>query len=297
MGQSSFRDALNSGRVLVADGATGTNLQARGLQRGKAPEEWLFEEPEQIVKLHRDFVEAGSNIVLTDTFGATSLRLTHAGLEARAAEVNKQAVNLARQAAEGQDVWVAGSMGPTGQLLEPLGPLPYADAVAAYAEQARALAEAGVDLLVIETQFDMSEAKAAIEGARSVTDLPIVCSFSYDMGSHTMMGLKPVQVAKELNELPVDIIGINCGRSLDQNLAGLKDMRAVTDKPIWFKPNAGLPRMTDDDVAVYDVTPEMMGQQAEEWIDAGAQIIGGCCGTSPEHLHQIALAASRKQPA
>ncbi len=294
----SFRQALQSGRIFVADGATGTNLQARGLERGKAPEEWLLENPEEIIRLHREFVAAGSNIILTDTFGATPLRLTHAGLETRAAEVNRRAVELARQATDGKPVWVAGSMGPTGQLLEPYGPLPYADAVAAYAEQARALVEAGVDLLVIETQFDMSEAKAAIEGTRSVTaDLPIVCSFSYDMGTHTMMGLRPAQVAQELDQLPVDVIGINCGRSLADNLTGLKDARTATNKPLWFKPNAGLPRMTDDDVAVYDVTPEMMGEQAEQWIAAGATVVGGCCGTSPEHLHQIALTVTRKQPA
>ncbi len=293
MAQSTFLETLRSGQILVADGATGANYQARGLERGRAPEQWLFEAPEQVVQLHRDFIEAGSNLILTNTFGATGLRLAHAGLAERAAEVNQRAVQLARQAAEGTRVFVAGSIGPTGQLLEPYGELPAEQAVAAFAEQARALAEAGVDLLVIETQFDLGEAKAAIEGARSVTALPIVCSFSYDMGTHTMMGLQPTQVAQELTELNVDVIGINCGRSLDENLAGLKAMRAVTGKPLWMKPNAGLPRMTDDDVAIYDITPERMGAHAAQWIEAGAQIVGGCCGTSPAHLREIARAAAR----
>ncbi len=291
MAQPSFREALNSNRVYVADGATGTNYQSRGLPRGMAPEEWLFECPEQVVQLHRDFINAGANIILTNTFGATRLRLEHAGLQDRAVEVNKRAAELARQAAGGSAVWVAGSLGPTGALLEPYGPLSFEDAVAAYAEQARALAEAGVDLLVTETHFDMSEAKAAIEGARKVTDLPLVASFSYDMGTRTMMGLQPAQVANELNGLAVDLVGVNCGRSLEQNFAVLEDYRKTTDKPLWMKPNAGLPRMTDEDVAVYDVTPEMMGAEAQKWVAAGARVIGGCCGTSPEHLAQIARAA------
>lgn len=297
MARSSFREVLRSGRILVSDGATGTNYQSRGLERGIPPEKWLIDAPEQVIHLHREFIDAGANIVLTNTFGATSLRLTHAGLQERAAEVNAQAVRLAREASNGGDVWVAASMGPTGQLLEPYGPLARADAVATYAEQAKALAEAGVDLLVIETQFDLAEATAAIEGARLATDLPIVCSFSFDMGSHTMMGLEPAQVARELTALDIDAIGINCGRSLEDNLAALKAMRAVTDKPIWMKPNAGLPRMTDDDVAVYDVTPEIMGEETARWIEAGAQIVGGCCGTTPAHLAQIARAAkSAAQP-
>ncbi len=293
MAQSRFLETLASGQILVADGATGTNYQARGLERGRAPEQWLFEAPEKVVQLHRDFIQAGSNIILTNTFGATRLRLAHAGLEDRVAEVNRRAVELARQAATGTDVFVAGSMGPTGQLLEPYGELAREEAIAAFAEQARALAEAGVDFLVIETQFDLGEATAAIEGARSAAQLPIVCSFSYDMGTHTMMGLQPAQVAQELTALNVDVIGINCGRSLDENLAGLKAMRAVTTKPLWMKPNAGLPRMTDDDVAIYEVAPERMGEQAAQWLEAGAQIIGGCCGTSPDHLREIARAAAR----
>ncbi|MGE5138277.1 MAG: homocysteine S-methyltransferase family protein [Rudaea sp.] len=295
MAKFSFRDALKSGHVLVADGATGTNYQARGLERGTAPEQWLFQSPEEVVRLHRDFVRAGSDIVLTDTFGATPLRLAHSGVEEDAVQVNRRAVELARQAAEseGKQVWVAGSMGPTGQLLEPYGPLSHAEAVKAFADQARVLAEAGADLLVIETQFDLGEAKAAVEGARSVTDLPIVCSFSFDMGSHTMMGLTPRQVAEEISALDVDVIGINCGRSLEENLKALAEMRAATTKPIWFKPNAGLPRMTDDDQAIYDVTPELMGEQAEQWVSAGANIIGGCCGTSPGHLASIAASAQK----
>jgi 5-methyltetrahydrofolate--homocysteine methyltransferase len=292
MAKSTFLEALSSAQILISDGATGTNYQARGLDRGTPPEQWLFEAPEKVIQLHREFVQAGANIVLTNTFGATSLRLNDTGMQGRAAQVNREAVELARQALDGAEAWIAGSMGPTGQLMEPFGPLSRAEAVAAYAQQALALADAGADLLLIETQFDLGEATSAIEGARSATHLPIICSFSFDMGSHTMMGLQPARVAQELTILQVDAIGVNCGRSLEENLAALREMRAVTDKPLWMKPNAGLPRMTDDDVAIYDVTPKIMGDQTTRWIEAGAQIVGGCCGTSPEHLSEIARAAS-----
>lgn len=285
-----FRAVLARGEILVADGATGTNYQARGLERGQAPEQWLFEQPERVTQLHRDFVMAGSNIILTNTFGATAIRLTHAGLQDNAAQVNQRAVELARRAIQAERVWVAGSLGPTGQLLEPFGTLTHADAVAQFAAQAATLAQAGVDLLIIETQFDLGEATAAYNGARSATDLPIIVSFSFDMGAHTMMGLQAAQVAEQVTALGADMVGVNCGRSLDENLANLQAMRAATHLPLWMKPNAGLPRMTDDDVALYDVTPEMMGEAAARWLEAGAQIVGGCCGTSPQHLREIARA-------
>ena len=293
---SSFRDAIARREILVADGATGTNYQARGLERGMAPEQWLLQAPDKVEQLHRDFVQAGSNVILTNTFGATAMRLAHAGLENDAAEVNHLATRLARQAAAaakpGQSVWIAGSIGPSGQLLEPFGTLTREEAVAQFGAQAKALAAGGVDLLIIETQFDLGEATAAFEGARAATDLPIIVSFSFDMGTNTMMGLKAAQVAQEVTALGADLVGVNCGRSLDENYINLQEMRAATDLPIWMKPNAGLPRMSDDDVAIYDVTPAMMGEAAARWIEAGAQIVGGCCGTSPEHLTAIAQAVA-----
>jgi 5-methyltetrahydrofolate--homocysteine methyltransferase len=288
-----FRQVILSGERLIADGATGTNYQARGLERGEAPEQWLYSQPDKVTGLHRDFINAGSDIILTNTFGGTAMRLADTGLSASAAEVNKRAVELARAAIRGERVWVAGSIGPSGALLEPFGALSREDAVAQFSGQAKALAEGGVDLIIIETQFDLGEATAAFEGARAVTDLPIIVSFSFDMGTNTMMGLKAAQVAKEVTALGADLVGVNCGRSLEDNLINLQEMRAATDLPIWMKPNAGLPRMTDDDVAIYDVTPEIMGEAAERWLESGAQIIGGCCGTSPQHLRAIANAVTR----
>lgn len=288
-----FRHVLARGDRLVSDGATGTNYQMRGLERGQAPEQWLYSAPDKVTDLHRDFIVAGANIILTNTFGATAMRLSDTGISESAAQVNLRAVALARQAIHGERVWVAGSIGPSGALLEPFGALSREDAVAQFGAQAQALAEGGVDLIVIETQFDMSEATAAFEGARAATDLPIIVSFSFDMGTNTMMGLKAAQVAQEMTRLGADAVGVNCGRSLDENLVNLQEMRAATNLPVWMKPNAGLPRMTDDDIAIYDVTPEAMGAAAERWLEAGAQIIGGCCGTSPQHLRAIAHAVER----
>jgi 5-methyltetrahydrofolate--homocysteine methyltransferase len=285
-----FLARLKEGRLLVADGATGTNLQKRGLPRGVAGELWVLEKPEEILRLHRDFIEAGADIVLTCTFGGTSVRLEAAGLAGRAEEINRKAVELARQAAEGTPTLVAASIGPTGQLLKPYGLLEEELAVASFAAQAKTLAEAGADLLVIETQFDLGEAEAAIQGVRSVSALPLVCSFSFDRGTVTMMGVRPAQAGRRLEALGVDVVGINCGRSLDENLNALKELRAATALPVWFKPNAGLPRLDDDGCPVYDVTPENMGFYACDWVAAGANVVGGCCGTSPEHLQQIAKA-------
>jgi 5-methyltetrahydrofolate--homocysteine methyltransferase len=284
-----FLEALKSGKVLLTDGATGTNLQQRGLERGETTERWVFERPGEIVRLHRDFIAAGADLILTCTFGGTSIRLEHAGLAEQAAELNTEAVILAKEAAGATGVLVAGSMGPTGLLFQPFGPLLEADAISAFAVQARALAQAGADLLVIETMFDLAEARAAIQGARAACKLPIVCSFSYDRGTRTMMGVRPAQMAQELVGL-VDVLGINCGRSLEDNFKALQELRSATRLPIWFKPNAGLPELDAEGVPSYSLTPEQEALLAPQWVQAGAQLVGGCCGTSPQHLAAIGRA-------
>lgn len=291
---TSFLERLQVGQILVSDGATGTNLQQRGLARGVPSERWVLENPDEIVKLHGDFIAAGSDLILTSTFGATTIRLEQAGLAARAVEVNQQAVQLARLAAAGRDVFVAGSIGPTGHLIQPLGPLEESEAVAVFAAQASVLDAAGVDVLVIETQFDLSEAKAAVQGVRSVSQLPLVVSFSYDRGTRTMMGVRPTTMAVELSDLGVNVLGINCGRSLEDNLKALTELRGATSLPIWFKPNAGLPILDENANPSYTITPEQMGEQSAAWIAAGAQIVGGCCGTSPAHLAAIASTVKRR---
>ena len=282
-----FLSRINNGDVLVADGATGTNLIARGLPTGVTAESWVIEQPERIIQLHRDFISAGADILLTSTFNASSIRLKNSPLDGKSDMVNQKAVELARVAAGSDQVYIAGSLGPLGQLLKPYGPLTVEEAKSTYAAQAHALTEGGADLLVIETQFDINEVVAAIEGVRQMSSLPLVVSFSYDRGRRTMMGISPTQAVDRLESLPVDVFGINCGRSLDENLQNLIELRSLTGKPIWFKPNAGLPHLDSMGKTAYDITPESMGSLVHSWLDAGAQIIGGCCGTTPEHLREI----------
>lgn len=290
-----FLERIESGSVLVADGATGSSLQQRGLPGGKAGEWWVLENPVEIERLEMDFIQAGAEVILTCTFGGTRLRLEQSGLADKAERINRTAAELALKAAADSGVFVAGSMGPTGLMVEPYGTLTMSEAEAAYAEQARWLVESGVDLLVIETQFDLGEATAAVRGVRSVSDIPLVCSFSFDRGTRTMMGVSPASAASALADSGVDLLGINCGRSLAENLKALQELRAATSLPLWFKPNAGIPLVDENGNAVYQTTPQQMAQQVPAWISAGAQVIGGCCGTSPEHLSAIARAAADLQ--
>jgi 5-methyltetrahydrofolate--homocysteine methyltransferase len=285
-----FVDRLTAGDILIADGATATNYQQMGMAIGVAPEEWILDQPEKVLGLHRAFVEAGSDIILTDTFGATSLRLRESRYAGRAAELNHAAVALAREAASIRPgVLVAGSMGPTGSLMEPLGDLTPAAAAAAYAEQAAALTEGGVDLLLLETFFALDEALAAIDGIRRTSALPLVVSFSFDRGTRTMMGLSPARVVEAIGPLGVAAIGANCGRSLEDMEQVVHEFTALkAGIPLWIKPNAGLPRMVGD-VAHYDTAPAEMAEYARRFIDAGAQVVGGCCGSSPEHVRAIAV--------
>ena len=302
----SFLERLQAGETLVADGATGTNLQKVGLKAGMPPEAWVIEQPEKILALEKAFVEAGSDIILTCTFGGTNLRLKDSPYANRVAEVNQHAVEIARQATQARpDVLVAGSMGPVGGLLKPYGPLTLEEVKAAYLEQARALTGAGVDLLVIETQFSLEEAKAALEAARQAGDLPVVVSFSYDRGtrtmmvaqsatmmvaqSATMMGVKPSQVVQTFQPLGVVAIGANCGTTLENMETIVKEYTAAAPGLIiWAKPNAGMPILGDDGVATYNVTPGQMGEYAVRYVQAGARIVGGCCGSTPAHVAAIA---------
>ncbi len=285
----SLTDALASQPVLVADGATGTNYQNMGIEPGVAPEEWVVDAPENVQELHRRFRDAGSDIVLTCSFGASSLRLADEALHGRAVEVNRRAAELARDAV-GDDVLVAGSLGPTGHLADPLGPLTRDLAVATYAEQAAALADGGVDLLVLETFFSLDEGLWAVEGVRSASDLPLVVSYSFDQGTKTMMGLTPTQVVEAFVPLGVAAIGANCGKSLEETDAIVDELVAAADGvPLWVKPNAGVPRMVGDQV-IYDAGPDDLATHVAGYVRRGARIVGGCCGSTPEHIAAVARA-------
>lgn len=289
MAKYEFLSRLEQGEILISDGATGTNLQRMGLPVGASAEVWVLDRPDAIKSLHTAFIEAGADLILTCSFGGTKRRLQSSGLADRVEEVNRRAVALALEAAAATDVLVAGSIGPTGEMLAPLGALPVEEAEENFRVQAGNLINNGVDLIVVETQFDLNEAGAAVRGVRAVdAEIPLICSFSYDRGTRTMMGVRPADMAEAIIPLGVDVLGINCGRSLEENLQALQQLRAVTDKPIWFKPNAGLPEMDDVGTPSYSVTPDAMGALVPDWLEAGAQIVGGCCGTSPDHLAAIA---------
>jgi len=286
-----FLERLQSGEILIADGSTGASLQKMGLKPGILPEELVFDAPEMVLQLESAFVEAGSDIILTDTFGGTRLRMKESKYGHRAPEINTRAAELARQAASARlGVLVAGSIGPTGLLMKPYGPISVEEATATFAEQAKALAEGGVDLLVIETMFAFEEADAAFNGAHSVTDLPIVISFSYDRGVRTMMGVKPADMFKHYKELGAVMIGANCGTTLE-NMEKILQEYATTEPgfPLWAKPNAGLPHLVEA-VTTFDVTPAQMAEYAVKYVGLGAHVVGGCCGNMPEHIAAIAKA-------
>ena len=292
-----FLERLNTGEILVADGATGSNLQKMGLKPGRPPEDLIIDNPDIILSLARSFVEAGSDIILTCTFGGTRMRMKDSKYQDRTPEVNVRAAELARKAASARsDVLVAGSMGPVGALIKPYGPLDAEEVKATFAEQAKALADGGVDLLLIETMFAFEETTAAFEGARSVTDLPIVVSFSYDRGTRSMMGVKPKDVIKKYSEIGAALVGANCGTTLENMEVVVKEYAATAPNfPLWVKPNAGVPRMDiETEQGVYDMGPEDMAAYSLKYVELGARVVGGCCGNTPEHVAAIAKAVKKQ---
>jgi 5-methyltetrahydrofolate--homocysteine methyltransferase len=284
-----FLEQLQFGKTLVADGAAGTNLHKMGLQPGIVPEDLVLDQPEMILELEKAFATAGSDIILTCTFGGTRLRMKDSKYAQRVTEVNRRAVELAREAASTRGgILVAGSIGPTGQLMKPYGLLTPDEALAAFTEQVQGLVAGGVDLLVIETMFAYDEADAAFKAARTVTDLPIVVSFSYDRGVRTMMGVKPAEMIKHYKEMGAALVGANCGTSLENTEKVAQEYAATeSDFPLWIKPNAGLPRLVDGST-VFDVTPQQMAESAMKFVALGARVVGGCCGNTPEHIAAIA---------
>lgn len=285
-------ERLASGDVLLADGATGTMLLEAGLPTGTPGEAWVLERPEEIMKLHRAYVEAGSQFILTSTFGGTRARLKAAGLDVQVAEVNHRAAELARRVA-GDDLYVGGDIGPTGEMMAPIGSLTYEAAVELFAEQAQALAAGGVDCIYIETMSDLNEAKAAVAGARQACDLPVFCTFSFDTHGRTSMGVSPAQAAEAMAELGVPATGANCGHAPEEVLEFLPQMRQAVPEAeaiaLIAKPNAGVPHMIERQV-VYDATPQRMAELALRYVELGARIVGTCCGSSPAHIAAIAAA-------
>ncbi|MCL7453951.1 MAG: homocysteine S-methyltransferase family protein [Anaerolineae bacterium] len=284
-------DALAAGTILVADGATGTMLQAAGLPVGQPGEAWVLERPAEIVSLHRRYIEAGSQLILTSTFGGTRTRLEKAGLGDQAEEIARRAAGLAREAA-GDEIYVGGDIGPTGEMMAPLGRLTYEAAVDAFAEQARGLAAGGVDCIYVETMSDLNEARAAVEGAQQASDLPLFVTFSFDTHGRTGMGVTPAHAAGTMAGMGVAGVGANCGHAPEEVLDFLPQMQeAAPGLYLIAKPNAGIPRLVKRQ-AVYDAGPERMADLARQYVELGASIVGACCGSSPEHIAAIRQAVA-----
>ena len=285
--------------VLLADGATGTNYFAMGLTAGDPPEMWNVDHPDRVAKLHREFVEAGADIILTNTFGCNKHRLKLHQLEARTHELNKAAAEIARGVADkaGRPVIVAGSVGPTGELFEPLGKLTFDDAVACFKEQIEGLRAGGADVAWIETMSAPDEMRAAMQGAIDAS-LPYTFTGSFDTAGRTMMGLTPEAlgaVAEGMVPPPV-AHGSNCGVGASDLLLSVLSMTEADPKAVIIaKGNCGVPRMKGTEV-VYSGSPELMADYARLAVDSGARIIGGCCGTSPAHLAAMRKALDDHTP-
>jgi methionine synthase I (cobalamin-dependent) len=271
---------------LLADGAIGSNLFERGLTSGDAPELWNSEHPERIAQLHRAFIESGADIILTNSFGGTRYRLNLHKAEARVAELNERAAHIARTEADraGRTVLVAGSIGPTGEILEPLGSLGLNAAREAFAEQAAALARGGADIIWIETMSSVEETEAAVTGART-TALPIVATLSFDTNGRTMMGITPSELATLHRRHQLAACGSNCGTGPAELVACIVNLATAADPAaiLVAKANCGIPQFVDGAIR-FNGTPELMAEYARLSLDSGARIIGGCCGTTPAHL-------------
>lgn len=274
---------LAAGERLLADGATGTQLQARGLPEGHCPELWNVENPDAVGAVAADYAAAGSDLVYTNSFGGSVWRLDMHGAADRLEELNEAAARVAK-AAVGDTALVVGSMGPSGQFLEPLGLLTADDCAASYARQAAALAAGGADALVLETFYGLDELEAALRGVKSACDLPVICSLTYGSAVRTMAGVAPADAAKALVAAGADVLGLNCGDDIDvvpKVLAAYLD--AAPGTPCLMKPNAGLPVTTGGQLT-WPMGPDEFADLARGWLQAGARLLGGCCGTTPAHI-------------
>lgn len=288
-----FRALLDEGRTILADGAMGTMLFANGLQFGDPPELWNLAHPDIVRRIHRGYLEAGSRIVMTNTFGGNRLRLGMHGNEDRVDELNRTAAIILRAEvnAAGGSALVAGDIGPSGEIVAPLGTLEYDEAVDVFAEQAASLVAGGVDLIWIETMSDLDEVRAAIEGVRRVAPgIALVTTMTFDTRGHTMMGVSPQDAVAHLAAWGADAVGGNCGNGPDELVPVIEKMHAVAPHVVLIaKPNAGMPELVDMQ-AVYRVNPDAMAGTALAMRDAGARIVGACCGSSPAHLAAMAAA-------
>ncbi len=292
-----WQTLLDRGGNALADGAMGTMLFDQGLESGGSPELWNLEHPDRVAAIHRGYLEAGAGLILTNTFGGNRFRLALHGLEARVDELNRAGALLARQEARalGDHAVVAGDIGPSGGILEPLGDLAFAAAVDGFAEQARALIDGGVDVVWIETMSDLEEVHAAIDGVRRVSaTLPLLATMTFDTRGHTMMGVTPERAIEALHGWGAAAVGGNCGNGPDEILEVIEKMRRHSpDVRLVAKANAGIPAWKNGR-AVYGAGPAEMAAYATAVAERGAWLIGACCGSTPAHLQAMATALGER---
>ena len=272
--------------VLLLDGATGSELRRMGMPVGVSTELWAYEHPEAVVALQRAYVDAGSDIIYAPSFSANRVGLEMHGLQDRLREINAGLVRLSKEAAGGRAL-VAGDITTTGKPLEPLGPMSYHALFDIYREQIEVLAEAGADLLVAETMLSVDETACAVEAARSVCDLPVMCSLTMEADGHLLFGGSAVEAVETLQALGASAVGLNCSVGPDQLEAVVTSMKAVAQVPLIAKPNAGLPTMDEKGQAHYSMDPDTFARAMKPLVAAGAQIVGGCCGTNPEYIRAL----------
>jgi 5-methyltetrahydrofolate--homocysteine methyltransferase len=274
-------------KPLLFDGAIGTQLQAKGLPVGEAPEKWNLEFPELVQQVHEEYVRAGADAVTTNSFGASPYKLKNLSLDNRAFELNFAAARIARKAA-GEAVFVAGSVGPTGAIMI-LGEVSEAEILAGFEIQIQGLVRGGADVIIIETMSDLAELELALKAGKNTTDLPLIASMTYAPGANgykTMMGVDIKTAVRESEKSGADLVATNCGVGIDSAIEIIGEMRSVTNLPILAEPNAGLPRLVDGKT-IYAESAEKMAEKIPLLLVAGAQVIGGCCGTTPEHIRMF----------
>ena len=284
----SLLDRLAAGEVLVADGAMGTMLMERGLAAGNPPESFNLERIDVLEQIARAYLDAGADIIQTNTFGASRLKLAQYSLGDRVEEINKNAVRAVRNAAQSK-AYVSGSCGPTGQFLKPYGDVEQAEMYDAFMEQIAALINAGADVICIETMSDAKEATCAVKAAKDLRSIPVMATMTFNRtpkGFYTIMGVTIEETVRDLEAAGADIVGSNCGNGMENMILIAGEFKKFTKLPIIIQSNAGIPELIEGK-AVYPESPEFMAEKSKELLAAGVSIVGGCCGTTPEHIRAI----------
>lgn len=282
-------------RIVILDGATGTELQRRGMPEGVCPEQWVIEHPNVLKEIQREYINAGSDIVCTCTFGGNRIKLEEYGLGERVIEINRELAELSKKVAAGSNCFVAGDLAPTGNFIEPFGDMPFEKAVDIYKEQVRGLLEGGVDLFLIETMIDIQEARAALLAVKESSDLPVMVSMTFDRDGRTLTNSDPVTVLMILQSLGADAVGVNCSTGPKDMIEIISLMKPYSRVPLLAKPNAGLPRLING-VTTFDMEAEEFGTYAKDFVGAGVNLLGGCCGTSPSYIESIKRNIEGSQP-